>query len=68
MLMRMPDAVSTSVKALAVNWLPWSLLNMSGVPCSSAASSASTQKPLSIVADNRQLTTYRLYQSMTATR
>ena len=30
--MRMPASVSTSVKATLVNWLPWSLLKISGGP------------------------------------
>ena len=51
-----------------VNWLPWSVLNTSGWPRPRASSSASAQKPASRVLDNRQASTYRLCQSITATR
>jgi hypothetical protein len=52
-----------------VNWLPWSVLKISGLPNrASASSSAETQNETSIVLDNRQLRTARLAQSMTATR
>ncbi len=46
----------------------WSVLNTSGVPWSRASFRASAQKPVSRVLDNRQATTYRLCQSMIATR
>ncbi len=36
--------VSTDVNPCAVNWLPWSVLNMVGVPLSSACCSATRQK------------------------
>src|ERR1035437_1289738 len=50
MLMEMLLAIRTRVKASLVNWLPWSVLKMSGVPCFARASSnASTQKAGSIV-------------------
>ena len=52
-----------------MNWLPWSVLKISGRPNrASASSSASMQNELSIVFDSRQLSTARLAQSMIATR
>jgi len=68
MLMRMPASRSTLVKASPVNWLPWSVLKISGRPCCRAVRSASTQKLLSSVLDSSQDSTRRLYQSMTAHR
>ena len=56
------------MNAALVNCDPWSVLKMPGVPVYSAASSASTQKLLSIVFDSRHDSTCRLAQSMTATR
>ena len=53
---------------MLVNWAPWSVLKMPGVPVTSAACNASTQKPLSIVFDSRHDSTCRLAQSITATR
>ena len=50
-----------------VNRLPWSVLNISGLPRSSASIRASAQKPASIVLDRRQDRTYWLCQSMTTT-
>ena len=48
MLMRISASFSTAVKAKPVNWLPWSVLKMSGRPKrASASSSAITQKPTS---------------------
>ena len=47
---------------------PWSVLNTSGCPWPRASSSAPAQKPASRVLDSRQASTYRLCQSMTATR
>jgi hypothetical protein len=32
MLIVMPDRSSTPVKSALVNWLPWSVLKISGVP------------------------------------
>ena len=53
----------------AVNWLPWSVLHISGAGCASRASStASTQNSLSSVFDSSQASTQRLAQSITATR
>lgn len=69
MLMRTSASRSTLVKAKLVNWLPWSVLKISGLPKRAKASSkAATQKPASIVFDNRQARTFRLAQSMIATR
>ncbi len=59
---------SSRLNSRLVNWLPWSLLNTSGLPCFRASPSASAQKPVSRVLDNRQATTYRLCQSMMAIR
>jgi hypothetical protein len=65
----MPARSSTPVKAMLVNWLPWSVLKICGLPKrDSASSSASTQNDTSIVLDSRQLSTARLAQSITATR
>ena len=50
-----------------MNWLPWSVLKTSGVSVTNASSKASTQKSASRVLESRQVTTYRLYQSMMAT-
>ena len=48
--------------------LPWSVLQTSGWTCSSASCKASTQQSASRVLDNRHATTYRLCQSMMATK
>jgi hypothetical protein len=57
------------VKAALVNWLPWSVLMISGVPKrASASSSASRQNEMSMVFDSRHASTARLAQSMIATR
>jgi hypothetical protein len=57
------------VKAEPVNWLPWSVLKISGLPYrAKASSSASTQNEASIVFDSRQDRTARLAQSITAAR
>ena len=56
-------------EAEPVNWLPWSVLKISGLPYrASASSSATTQKDASIAFDFRQDRTARLAQSMTATK
>src|SRR5207248_7849025 len=50
------------VKSLLVNWLPWSVLKISGRPYwQSASSSASTQNSAPSVFDNRHASTARLY-------
>ena len=57
--MRIPAAASMPVAAALVNWLPWSVLKISGRPKrASACSSAETQNDTS---------TARLAQSITAT-
>ena len=51
----MPGACRRPVKAKLVNWLPWSVLKISGLPCRArASSSASVQKLASSVFDRRQ--------------
>jgi hypothetical protein len=66
---RTSAAVSTSVNRGEVNWPPWSLLKIPGLPNrASASSSAAMQKSTSMVFDNRQLRTRRVAQSITATR
>ena len=65
----MPRALSSSVNAALVNWLPWSVLKISGCPWRANASySASMQNAVSIVIDTRLLRTRRLAQSTTAAR
>src|ERR1700676_4831173 len=57
------------VKSWPVNWLPWSVLKISGLPCrASASSTASRQNATSIVIDTRHARTRRLNQSTTAAR
>jgi hypothetical protein len=69
MEMRTPVAFSTSVKARLVNWLPWSVLKISGRPYwASASSRAARQNAASRLFDTRQARTFRLAQSMIATR
>jgi hypothetical protein len=63
-----PADSSLPVYAADVNWTPWSVLNTSGRPRRSAASSASRQHAPSSVFDNRHDSTYRLCQSSTAVR
>ena len=58
-----------SVQAKDVNWLPWSVFMISGGPNLWMASfSASTQKSASSVFEMRQANTFRVNQSMMATR
>jgi hypothetical protein len=67
--MRTPASISTPVKAVPVNWLPWSVLKSSGRPKrASASSSAETQNETSMVLGSRHASTARLAQSMIATR
>ena len=67
--MRTPASLSTPVKRGEVNWLPWSVLKISGRPNRAKASSrASMQNSTSMVFDTRQDSTFRVDQSMTATR
>ena len=64
-----PAVSSTPVKRGEVNWLPWSVLKISGRPNRVRASSrASMQNSASMVFDNRQDRTFRVDQSMMATR
>jgi len=39
MLKAMPLAASTPVKAVPVNWRPWSVLKISGLPCAGGGQS-----------------------------
>jgi hypothetical protein len=67
--MRTPASISTLVKSALVNWLPWSVLKISGLPYrASASSSAATPNEASIVFDSRHERIARLAQSMTAIR
>ena len=69
MLMRMPWPCSSPVNSLLVNWLPWSVLKISGLPyLANASSTASMQNAASMVIDSRYASTLRLCQSTTAAR
>src|SRR5919106_2848076 len=68
MLTLIPCCSRSPVKAWLVNWAPRSVLNISGWLFLKASSRAATQKSVSRVLDSRQANTYRLYQSMMATR
>lgn len=62
-------SLSAPVKSRLVNWLPWSVLKISGLPYRASASfRASTQNRASSVFDSRQASTRRVAQSMIATR
>ena len=64
-----PASLSVLVKSRLVNWLPWSVLKISGRPQrASASAKASTQNRASMVFDSRQARTWRVAQSMIATR
>ena len=66
---RVPTRFSRSVQTKDVNWLPWSVFMISGGPNLWIASfNASTQKSASSVFDSRQASTFRVNQSMMATR
>lgn len=57
----------SALNAILVNWLSWSVLNISGAPKRvSVSSNASMQKSVSNVIDSRQLSTRRLNQSTMA--
>src|SRR6476646_2706319 len=68
MLIRIPWSTRQPVKAWPVNWLPWSVLKISGHPRESAASSTDTHHASSSVFDSAHDSTYRLYQSSTAAK
>jgi hypothetical protein len=69
MLIAMPLSASTPVKAEPVNCEPWSVLQISGLPClASASSNVSTQNAASMVIDTRHDNTRRLNQSSTTAR
>lgn len=68
-LMRTSVSRSTLVKAELVRWQPWSMLKISGLQWRESASpSAATQKPASIVFDNRKVSTFRVAPAMIAVR
>ena len=65
---RAPASGSRPANASLVNWLPWSVLKISGLGyASKASSSASVQKRLSSVFDSRHDSTQRLAQSIIVT-
>ena len=67
--MRTPAACSTPVNRGEVNWLPWSVLKITGRSNrASASSTALMQNSTSMVFDTRQASTFRVAQSITATR
>src|SRR6516225_8532265 len=69
MLIVIPWSFRVPVKSSLVNWLPWSVLKISGRPYwESASPSASIQKSAPSVFDSRHASTARLTQSMTTTR
>ena len=69
MLMATPRALSADVKASLLNWLPWSVLKISGCPYFAKASSgASTQNALSMLMEIRCDSARRLAQSTMAHR
>ena len=56
-------------EVIMVNWLPWSVLKISGRPWrASASSSAATENSAVSVFDSRHASTARLTQSMMTTR
>lgn len=62
-------SVRVVIQAEPVNWEPWSVFIISGLPYLARASfSASTQKLASSVLDNRHASTFRVAQSIIATR
>ena len=57
------------MKAVAVNWLPWSVFMISGTPwLAIASSSASTAASAARLIDSRHARTRRLAQSSTTVR
>ena len=66
---RVPARFSLSVQAKDVNCEPWSVFMIPGAPKRWIASfNASTQKSASSVFEMRQASTFRVNQSMIATR
>ena len=68
MLTAAPRDSKTPVKPPSVNCAPWSVLKISGWPSAKAASSAHRQKPAFSPDESSRDSTYRLCQSITATR
>jgi hypothetical protein len=68
MLIAVPACAKRLVTARLVNWTPWSMLKISGHPCTSATSRASRRKAGASELDSCQANTYRLNQSIRATR
>jgi len=61
MRIAMPCACSIPVKAMEVNWLPWSALKISGLPRRAKASrNASRQNSVPSVIESRHARTRRL--------
>ena len=65
---RAPDDRTRCVNARLVNWDPWSVLKIPGVPVRIESSSAPRQKPTSMVFESRHDSTRLVAQSITATR
>jgi len=63
-----PPRLQPTRKRLAGKLCPWSVLKIPGVDIRSARSSAETQNEASSVFDSSHASTYRLNQSITATR
>jgi hypothetical protein len=66
---RMPASCNNDTNRGLVNWLPWSVLKISGAPkLSIASATAAMQNSTSMVFDTHHASTLRLAQSITATR
>ena len=63
MLMAMPRSFSASVNATLVNWLPWSVLNISGWLCLAKASQDHRQFSWAVVNGDQEA---RLFGGETA--
>jgi hypothetical protein len=64
-----PAARSGWVNSALVNWQPWSVLKISGLPCAAIAwATVRTQNEASSVLDSSHASTHRLCQSITAHR
>ncbi|MGA2248323.1 MAG: hypothetical protein ABSH48_25340 [Verrucomicrobiota bacterium] len=69
MLTSTPTDSTASRNASLVNWLPWSVFEISGCPpLAKADVHARMQNSLSRLLDNSHASTSRLHQSMIATR